>query len=501
MALIGPGRYQNPYRPVTRDRSSAPLATAVERTIKGWLFGCIMCGNCILQETAFVCPMTCAKGLRNGPCGEAQVDQCVVDPDRACTWLIIFERAERRGALDKLLEVNAPIDGARAGNEQWLDLVRFWRERKRGPRPLDLLFNPERFAEEYNSCLLDYRQPAWWQGDAQYHSPAYEAPISLLEASLRSGTFVTTAEIATPSDTGVEAIKEKSALFKDHVTSANFADGGFATAEMGATACCKICLEAGVEPVRQIQGRDRSRLLLQAEALGAAALGIRNILCLGGDHQNLGPEPFAPPVQFDLDVVQALWILRRMRDEGLYLDGREIHQRPKLFLGAAASPLILPPKYEAIKIEKKVNAGAQFIQTQMVFHHDRLADWLEALDKRDLLEKVHILVGVLPLQNASDIAMFSENPGVVFPQDTVVRMQRAFEVDQRAGQHPVGDPAASKRDQRRSAQHEEGITLAVELIEKLKGTPGIKGIHLMVPGQEEVVPRIAKEAGLPKPIG
>jgi len=129
MPIFSPPRYQPPFAPVQRESIPMRVFTAVERAIKGPLFGCRMCGNCILQETAFVCPMTCPKGLRNGLCGGASPEHCEVDPSRPCTWYVIYERAERMGRLDKLLEINAPIDGARAGRETWLQMLEFWRQK------------------------------------------------------------------------------------------------------------------------------------------------------------------------------------------------------------------------------------------------------------------------------------------------------------------------------------------------------------------------------------
>ncbi len=184
------------------------------------------------------------------------------------------------------------------------------------------------------------------------------------------------------------------------MAAANFTDNASASARMNSMASSKICLDLGLEPVMQLQARDRSRVAIEADAMGAAGLGIRNILCLSGDHHRFGPSPMTKPDQSDLDAVQMLWMLRRMRDEGLYLDGREIKQRPEWFLGAAASPFGAPPKYEAIRAEKKVNAGAQFIQTQPIFDYDRFTEWLEALDKRNLLDKVYILPGLIPLKSA-----------------------------------------------------------------------------------------------------
>jgi methylenetetrahydrofolate reductase (NADPH) len=481
MPLFSPRRYQPPFYPARRPASWPVRAfTAVERAIKGWLFGCRMCGNCILQETAFICPMTCPKGLRNGLCGGASAEHCEVDPSRPCTWYKIYERAEKMDRLDKLLEINAPLDGTRVGHETWLDTLKFWRKRNQGPQPIDLFVNGEKFKAEWNSLFFDLRQPDWWQGDANYHPPAYDAPASLLEANLRVSSFVTTAEIAPSLGASAKLMLKKVDKLRPYVTAANFTDNASATARMNSIASSKMCLDSGLEPVMQLQARDRSRVVIESDALGAAGLGIRNILCLSGDHQTFGPGPWIKPDQFDMDAVQVLWMLRRMRDEGVYLDGRSFKQRPEFFLGAAASPCGAPPKYEAIRAEKKINAGAQFIQTQPIFDHNRLLDWLEALDRRNLLDKAYVLPGLIPLKSAR-VAHFmgEEIPGVVVPPDVIKRMDAA------------GDD--------KKAQQETGVTIALEMIELLKDTPGIHGMHLMAVHWEEIVPRLVEESGVPKP--
>jgi len=479
MPLFSPRRYQPPFYPAQRDSWPMRVFTSLERAIKGPLFGCRMCGNCILQETAYVCPMTCPKGLRNGLCGGANPDHCEVDPSRPCTWYTIYNRAERMGRLDKLLEINAPIDGSRAGHETWLDVVRVWRQRG-GPKPLDLFRDREKFNEGWDGLFYEVRQPDWWQGDALYHPPAYTEPVSLLEANLRTGNFVTTAEIAPPLGASTNIILKKVGWLKGYVSAANFTDNASASARMSSLASSKICLDTGLEPVMQLQARDRTRVVIESDAMGAAGLGIRNILCLSGDHQKFGPTPMAKPDQFDMDAVQVLWMLRRMRDEGVYLDGRNIKQRPEFFLGAAASPFGAPPKYEAIRAEKKINAGAQFIQTQPIFDYDRFTDWLEALDKRNLLHKVYILAGLVPLKSARAAHfMADEVPGVVIPPEIVKRMDEA------------GD---------KEGQQETGVAITLELIEKLKNTRGISGMHVMAIHWEEIVPRLIDESGVPKPV-
>jgi len=480
MPIFSPPRYQPPFAPMERETISLRVFTAVERAIKGALFGCRMCGNCILQETAYVCPMTCPKGLRNGLCGGASPDHCEVDPSRPCTWYTIYARAERMGRLDKLLEINAPIDGARAGRETWLDVLSHWRTQEDSPRLLDLALDREAFTKAWDQIFYELRQPDWWQGDAEYHPPAYEEPISQLEANLRQNDFVVTAEIAPPLGASGNIIHKKVSWLQGYVAAANFTDNASASARMNSMASSKICLDAGLEPVMQLQARDRSRVVIEADVMGAAGLGIRNILCLSGDHQRFGPGPIVKPDQFDLDAVQMLWILRRMRDEGIYLDGRVIKRRPEWFLGAAASPFGAPPKYEAIRAEKKINAGAQFIQTQPVFDYDRFLDWLEALDKRNLLDKVYILPGLIPLKSARAAHFMAEEvPGVVIPEELVRRMDNA------------GD---------KEAQQEEGVAIALEIIDKLKNTPEINGMHVMAVHWEAIVPRLIEEAGISRPV-
>jgi methylenetetrahydrofolate reductase (NADPH) len=483
MSLFSPPRYQAPFKPMRRDDITPfmKVFTATEGMIKGVLFGCRMCGNCILQETAFVCPMTCPKGLRNGLCGGASADHCEVDPSRPCTGYIIYDRAERMGRLDTLLEINAPLDGERVGRETWLDMIEMWRTREDSPKAKDFIVNREKFNKNWEDFFYAARQPDWWQGDSEYHPPAYEEPVSLLEANLRTGEFTCTGEIAPPLSVSNQIIGKKADWLKGYVVAANFTDNASASARMSSIASCKLCLDsdAALEPVMQLQARDRTRVVLESDAIGAAGLGIRNILCLSGDHHRFGPRPVTKPDQFDMDAIQLLWMLRRMRDDGIYLDGRNIKYRPKWFLGAASSPFGAPPKYEALRVHKKVNAGAQFIQTQPIFDYDRFLEWLEALDKRDLLDKVYILAGMIPLKSARAAHFMLDVPGVAIPPEIVKRM----------------DSAGDDKD----AQAEEGVSIALEMIEKLKNTPGINGIHFMAVHWEAIIPRLMDEGNLPRP--
>ena len=228
----------------------------------------------------------------------------------------------------------------------------------------------------------------------------------------------------------------------------------------------------------QIAARDRTRVGLQSEVMGAADLGIRNMLCISGDSMKLAPAPRGRMDIVDIDAIQMLWVLRRMRDEGRYMDGREIKTPPQYFLGAAASPFASEPRFQALREHKKVNAGAQFFQTNLVFDAAHMEIWLNELAKRNILDKVYILIGITPMKTAKMAKyMNQEVPGVFIPKELIERMEAA----EKAGNG-----------------QEEGVQIALELIEKIKKFEGqgVNGLHIMAVGWEEIVPRIVTEAGI-----
>lgn len=479
MPIFTPGRrWQPPYSPFKKVPAGRRLLAFVERSVKGPLFGCRMCGNCLLQETAFICPMECSKGARNGPCGGSTSESCYVDESRPCIWYKIYDRAFKMGREETLLEVLPPLDWDKVGTETWGDVAS--QISKVGARKFFtglMSRDPLNRTIAWDSVFRPVRQPEWWQGDAEYHAPAYTEPVSELERRLKAGEFVVTAEVAPPMTVATKKLVENINLVKSYAAAINFTDCPSATPRMSSWACSAIAVQQGAEPVMQIAARDRTRTGLQAEALGANALGIRNILCLSGDSMVLGPAPHGRMDIIDIDSVQMLWILRRMRDEGRYLDGRAIKFPPKYFLGAAASPFASEPRFQAIREHKKINAGAQFFQTNLVYDPDGLDIWLNELAKRNILDKVYILIGVTPLKSLK-VAQYMHNevPGVTIPEKLMKRMEAA------------GDGAA-----------EEGVQIALELIESIKGKQGVNGIHLMAVGWEDIVPRIVTEAGLLSP--
>ena len=478
MPVFTPGRrWQPPYLPFKKETFGNRLLETTERWVKGPLFGCRMCGNCLLQETAFICPMECPKGARNGPCGGSTEEHCYVDETRPCMWYQIYTRAYKMGREEMLLEVLPPLDWDKVGTETWGDVVRQVRKVGTGKVVGGLLSRDAvKRTMIWDAIFRPVRQPEWWNGDKEYHGPKYTEPVSNLEKALKAGEFVVTAEVQPPQTVSTNKLVSNIQMVMPYVTAINFTDCPSATPRMSSWACSTMAVQNHAEPVMQIAARDRTRVGLQAEVLGAAALGVRNILCLSGDSMRLAPEPRGRMDIIDLDSVQMLWVLRRMRDEGKYLDGRDMKFPPKYFLGAAASPFASEPKFQALREHKKINAGAQFFQTNLVYDADGMEIWLNELAKRNILDKVYILIGITPIKSFK-IAKYmnDEVPGVTVPDGLMKRMEAA---------------------EAKGGAQEEGVQIALELIEKIKIKKAVHGIHLMAVGWEEIVPRIVTDAGL-----
>lgn len=477
MSSIKPARrWQPAFYPFKKEKFSRRLLAKTELAFKGPVFGCRMCGNCLLQETAFICPMECPKGMRNGPCGGVtQEKNCYVDETRKCIWYAIYKRSFKTNRQDKLLEVLPPLDWNKVGTETWGEVIRQIRKVGTGTFINGVLSrDKEKHERVWESVFKPIRQPEWWNGDSEYHPAPDHEPVSDLEKKLRKGEFVVATEVTPPLSANSLKLIRNIELVKPFVTAINFTDSSSANAKMSSLTCCKVANDLNTEPVLQIAARDTTRTALQSTVIGANSMGIRNILCITGDNAVIGPSPTASMNFVDIDSIQMLWIIRKMRDDGLYLDGRKIKSPPKIFLGAATSPFASDPELQVIRDQKKINAGAQFFQTNLIFEPERLDQWLEQLDKRNVLDKVYILAGVAPLKNFK-VAQYlhTKVPGVFLPDNILKRMEKA------------GDGAP-----------EEGIQIALEIIEKLKNKTGINGIHLMTMGWEEMVERIVVESGL-----
>ncbi|MEE8121348.1 MAG: methylenetetrahydrofolate reductase C-terminal domain-containing protein [Anaerolineales bacterium] len=459
-----PRRFRSAFLPISPPQGVAGLALASEKAIKSWMFQCSMCGNCILQATAYICPMLCPKGLRNGPCGSGSEDQCCVNPGRPCVWHLIYRRAEAMENLEGLLEVQAPLDWSRVGHSTWFAL--FQEARKRKLLTITALKPLRDWKKEVSILFRDMRQPAWWNGDQEHHPATSHEQVSSLQTALMRGEFVVTSEFVPPTGVRLEDSAKKVESLRGRVHAVNVAENPMATAHMSSLAGCQILKSLGLEPILQVTARDYQRLILQSEVLGANALGINNILCLTGDAPTAGRAPFMG-LPFDLDATQMLWILRRLRDQGLLLDGRQIDDPPRIFLGAAGSPNDPNPTYDALRLEKKINAGAQFIQTQLVYEGTIVERWLEALDKRDLLSKAHVLIGISPLRSLQHAVFLQERiPDITIPS---IIMRRFAE-----------SPCPGRL----------GVDMALELIEEIRALPGVSGVHLMALGETDTTNRL-----------
>ncbi len=480
MTVLKPARrWQPAFYPFKKQKLSLRILEKTELLIKGPLFGCRMCGNCLLQETAFICPMECPKGLRNGPCGGVTPEKrCYIDETRKCVWYCIYERALKKGREDTLLEVLPPLDWNKTGTQTWGDVVNQVKKTGTGIFIRSLFSkDKEKKAQVWDSVFKTIRQPEWWNGDSEYHPPVYQEPVSELERKLRNGQFVVATEVTPPLGASSKKLIREIELVKSYVTAINFTDASSANPKMSSLACCKVSNDLGAEAVLQIAARDTTRTGLQSTVIGSGQFGVKNILCITGDSARVGPAPTGDLNIVDIDSVQMLWILRKMRDEGTYLDGRKIKYPPRFFLGAAASPLAPDPVLQAIRDQKKINAGAQFFQTNIIFNPQGIDPWLEEINKRDLLDKVYILAGVAPLKSYNVARYLHDHvPGVFIPEKILERMEKA------------GDGAA-----------EEGLQIVLEIIDSLKKKDGIKGIHLMTLGWEEVVERVVRESGIYPP--
>ncbi|MGD9116235.1 MAG: methylenetetrahydrofolate reductase [Dehalococcoidia bacterium] len=298
-----------------------------------------------------------------------------------------------------------------------------------------------------------------------------------LEKVLASGMFAVTAEAGPPKGTSAAVMQRKAETLRNCCDAANVTDNQTAIVRMSSLAGCVLMKQQGLDPVMQIVCRDRNRIAIQSDVLGAVALGVGNILCLSGDHQMFGNHPTAKNV-FDIDSIQLIAALKTMRDEKKFLCGEDISGEVPLFIGAAANPYADPFEFRVARLAKKVKAGAEFIQTQAVYDLDKFAKWMEMAVDKGLDEKTHILAGVIPIKSAG-MARYMRDyvSGVTVPDAVVKRMEQAEDAKT------------------------EGKKIAVEIIERLKEIPGIHGVHIMAVGWEDIVPEIVKQAGLlPRPV-
>jgi len=299
--------------------------------------------------------------------------------------------------------------------------------------------------------------------------------LSNLASLLRQGEFVVTAELNPPKSASGEIVKRRAGVLKGSVDAINVTDSNHAVVAMAAIPAAILVREAGVEPIVQITGRDRNRIALQADLLGAAALGLPNFLFMSGDDPKHGSQPDAVHVK-DLDGVGLVRMAVTMRDERKFLSGDEIRQAPEYFIGATASPFTKPMSVDLEKTVSKVNAGAEFLQTQPVFDLATFSQWLAELRRVGDRREAPVIAGVLVLRSAEQAERFARVPGIVLVKEVVDRLKKAADAEQ------------------------EGIAIAVEMVKSLRALPGVRGVHLYAIEWPEAIPLVVERAGLlPRP--
>jgi len=309
-------------------------------------------------------------------------------------------------------------------------------------------------------------------------APAAKAQVksgSHLERMFAAGHFAVTGEVGPPKSCSSKSIREHSAAMRDSVDGINLTDNQTAIVRLSSIAAAVHVMAEGCEPIIQMTCRDRNRIAIQSDLLGAYSLGVRNVLCLSGDHQCFGNHPQAKNV-YDLDSIQLIRAVRDLRDENLFVSGEKCRFNPKFYIGAAANPFADPFEFRALRLAKKVAAGADFIQTQAVYDVERFAEWLRLTGDMGLHPRVKIMAGLVPAKSAKALRYVSTVPGMRVPDDMIRRMEAAED------------------------QEAEGIKICVETIQQVRELPGVAGVHIMAIAWEKVVPEIVSLAGLlPRP--
>lgn len=300
---------------------------------------------------------------------------------------------------------------------------------------------------------------------------------SKLQSLFEQGEFAVTCEIGPPKNAQGDGIRKHTEHLKPFVDAVNLTDNQTAIVRLSSIGAGVHVLAAGGEPIIQMTTRDRNRIALQSDLLGAYSLGVRNVLCLSGDHQAFGNHQGAKNV-YDLDSIQLIKTVKDMREAKVFQSGEAIKQgEPRFFIGAVANPFADPFEFRVLRLEKKIRAGAQFIQTQCIFDMERFEAFMDLARKRGLHQQAYIMAGVMPIKSAKAAKYMQKNvSGMLVPDGIVERMSKAED------------------------QPAEGVKLCIEQIKHLRTIPGVRGVHIMAVAWEEIVPEIVKGAGLlPRP--
>jgi 5,10-methylenetetrahydrofolate reductase len=416
----------------------------IERAAKRLMFDCQMCGQCVLSSTGMSCPTNCGKQMRNGPCGGVRANGgCEVYPDMRCVWVEAVNGQKKITGAPSML-ILPPIDRRQVGRSTWIKMIE-GRTQIEGVPP----------------------EPP----------PAATRSVHAFEKACRArmdgnGPPVVTVEIAPPDSSDPLDMIERAERFRGMVDAINITDGAGGNCHMSSAAATAILTRQGFAPVCQLSCRDRNRIAIQGDLLGVSALGVHNILCLTGDDVSQGDHPKAKPV-FDLDSVTLLRLVTNMRDKGTFASGRQIASPPNLFIGATANPFVPPYRDRVANLERKILAGAQFIQTQFCFDIPMFEDFMADVRARGLHKRAAIIVGVGMLSTAKALKWMAQNvPGVHVPDALIERIGRS------------------------ENQREAGLQILVESIQKLVEIEGVAGVHLMGHKNESVLAEAILRSGL-----
>ena len=296
-----------------------------------------------------------------------------------------------------------------------------------------------------------------------------------MQKVLEAGKFSITAEIGPPMSADADIVRRKAKELRGIADAVNVTDNQTAIVRMSSIAAAFLSEREGVECVVQMTMRDRNRIAMQSDLLGAWAMGLKNLLILSGDHQSFGNHPESKNV-FDVDSIQFLRAMNKLQEEGVFLSGSKCKHPPRFFLGATTNPFADPEELQLIRLEKKINSGAKFIQTQSIYDVERFERFMEKVRERGLHERAYIQAGILVNKSLRSIQMTKLVAGIIVPDEYIVRFEKAEDAQA------------------------EGVSIAIELIDRIKNIKGVSGMHIMAVGWEEIVPEIVRRAGfLPRP--
>jgi methylenetetrahydrofolate reductase (NADPH) len=454
LACLSPLRWVIPL--IGRERFDRVLRPA-ERFSKELLFDCKMCGQCALSSTGMSCPTNCPKNMRNGPCGGVRPDgNCEVTPTMPCVWIQATNGRQRLAAVGiRSPHALGPVDFRLRGRSSWARVL------AREPAPEAVSFDGPNTAGIGTGGSGGAPPPS-----------VTRSSVHAFESACRSGHFVVTVEVAPPDSADSNVLLGRAAPFHGIVDAINITDGAGGNCHMSSVAAATVLSRNGFTTICQVSCRDRNRIGIQGDLLGAATLGIRNVLCLTGDDVSRGDHPMAKPV-FDLDSVSLLRTVRRMRDAGQLASGRRLLDAPTFFIGATANPFV-PPYLDRIdNLAAKVEAGAQFIQTQFCFDLTKLEQFMHVVRMRELHLRCDIIVGVGMLNSAKALARMRDIvPGVHIPDAVIARISRSA-------------------DQKR-----EGRQFLIEMIHSIAQIEGVAGVHVMGFKNEQLLADAIVESGI-----